>query len=137
MSVFRDGPAKDVVQLPNEIINGVECLHYRVEHTRTMDTLLQRMEDAPDSNVRDSLENAIEMLQEIELTESSEIWIGKVDHIVRQRRHTREQTSDRDVELGSPSVTVPEGVRYKIDGTFTYSGFNEQVEIEAPVSLDP
>ena len=36
-------------------------------------------------------------------------------------------------EFGFPNVVIPEGTRFAITVTFTFSGFNEPVEIEAPI----
>ena len=59
--------------------------------------------------------------------------MGKDDYLVRQYRNVQERTSDGEHEFGFPNVVIPEGTRYAMTVTFTFSDFNEPVEIEAPI----
>ena len=79
------------------------------------------------------LKSLIEGIQTAKLTETREVWVGKSDYLVRQVREIQVRTSDGTFEFGFPNVVIPEGTRFAITVTFTFSGFNEPVEIEAPI----
>ena len=60
-------------------------------------------------------------------------WIANNDYVILQARYVPERTSDGKHEYGFPNLAIPEGTRYAMTVTFTFSGFNEPVEIEAPI----
>ena len=133
MEVFTDSHAGDVIELPSESIDGVECWRYRIDHNRTLDNALEQLEEATDLETIEWLRAWVESIHREELTEWTEVWIGKDDYLVRQSRNVQERTSDGEHEFGFPNVVIPEGTRFAITVTFTFSGFNEPVEIEAPI----
>ena len=95
------------------------------------------MEEASDLETRDMLKGLIEGTQSAQLTETREIWVGKDDYLIRQVKETQVRTSDGKHEFGFPNVIVPEGAKYTFTTTMSFSGFNQPVEIEAPVSVAP
>ena len=133
LDVFISAAVEDVIELPSESIDGVECWRYRVDHTSILDDFMKQMEEASDLETREMLKSLIEGIQTAKLTETREIWVGKSDYLVRQVREIQVRTSDGTFEFGYPNVVIPEGAEFTITVTFTFSGFNEPVEIEAPI----
>ena len=133
LDVFVGDAVEDVIELPSESIDGVECWRYRVDHTSILDDLMKQMEEASDLETRERLERSVQGLQMAALTETREIWVGKSDYLIRQVREVQVRTSDGTFEFGYPNVVIPEGAEFTVAGTFTFSGFNEPVEIEAPI----
>ena len=133
LDVFISAAVEEVRELPSESIDGVECWRYRVDHNRTLDSALEQLEEATDLETIESLRAWVESIRRAELAEWAEVWIGKDDYLVRQSRNVQERTSDGEYEFGFPNVVIPEGTRFAITATFTFSGFNEPVEIEAPI----
>ena len=133
LDVFVGDAVEDVIELPSESIDGVECLRYRIDHTSILDDLMKQMEEASDLETRERLERSVRGLQMAALTETREIWVGKSDYLIRQVREVQVRTSDGTFEFGYPNVVIPEGAEFTVAGTFTFSGFNEPVEIEAPI----
>ena len=133
LDVFISAAVEDVIELPSESIDGVECWRYRVDHASILDDFMKQMEEASDLETREMLKSLIEGIQTAKLTETREVWVGKSDYLVRQVREIQVRTSDGTFEFGFPNVVIPEGTRFAITVTFTFSGFNEPVEIEAPI----
>ena len=133
LDVFISAAVEEVRELPSESIDGVECWRYRVDHNRTLDSALEQLEEATDLETIESLRAWVESIRREEVAEWAEVWIGKDDYLVRQSRNVQERTSDGEHEFGFPNVVIPEGTRYAMTVTFTFSGFNEPVEIEAPI----
>ena len=133
LDVFISAAVEEVMELPSESIDGVECWRFRVDHNRTLDSALEQLEEATDLETIESLRAWVESIRRAELAEWAEVWIGKDDYLVRQSRNVQERTSDGEYEFGFPNVVIPEGTRFAITVTFTFSGFNEPVEIEAPI----
>ena len=133
LDVFISAAVEEVMELPSESIDGVECWRYRVDHSRTLDNALEQLEEATDLETIEFLRAWVESIRRAELAEWAEVWIGKDDYLVRQSRNVQERTSDGEYEFGFPNVVIPEGTRFAITATFTFSGFNEPVEIEAPI----
>ena len=135
LDVFISAAVEEVMELPSESIDGVECWRYRVDHNRTLDNALEQLEEATDLETIEFLRAWVESIRREELTEWAEVWIGKDDYLVRQSRNVQERTSDGKHEYGFPNVVIPEGTRYAMTVTLTFSGFNEPVEIEAPIII--
>ena len=133
LDVFISAAVEEVMELPSESIDGVECWRFRVDHNITLDSALEQLEEATDLETIESLRAWVESIRRAELAEWAEVWIGKDDYLVRQSRNVQERTSDGEYEFGFPNVVIPEGTRFAITVTFTFSGFNEPVEIEAPI----
>ena len=134
---FMDAPAEDVIELPSESINGIECLRFRLNHNRTLDDALEQLEETTDLETRGFLREWVERIHREELAEWAEVWIGKDDYLVRQSSNVQERTYDGEYEAGFPNVVIPDGTRFAFTATFTFSDFNQPVEIEAPVSIEP
>ena len=133
LDVFISAAVEEVMELPSESIDGVECWRYRVDHNRTLDNALEQLEEATDLETIEFLRAWVESIRREELTEWTEVWMGKDDYLVRQYRNVQERTSDGEHEFGFPNVVIPEGTRYAMTVTLTFSDFNEPVEIEAPI----
>ena len=133
LDVFISAAVEDVIELPSESIDGVECWRYRVDHTSILDHLMKQMEEESDLETRERLERSVQGLQMAALTETREIWVGKSDYLIRQVREVQVRTSDGTFEFGYPNVVIPEGAEFTITATTNFSGFNEPVEIEAPI----
>ena len=133
LDVFISAAVEEVMELPSESIDGIECWRFRLDHNRTLDNALEQLEEATDLETIEWLRTWVESIRRAELAEWAEVWIGKDDYLVRQSRNVQERTSDGEYEFGFPNVVIPEGTRFAITATFTFSDFNEPVEIEAPV----
>ena len=48
LDVFISAAVEEVMELPSESIDGVECWRYRVDHNRTLDNALEQLEEATD-----------------------------------------------------------------------------------------
>ena len=137
LDVFISAAVEDVIELPSESIDGVECWRYRVDHNSILDDFMKQMEEASDLETREMLKSLIEGIQTAKLIETREVWVGKSDYLVRQVREIQVRTSDGTFEFGYPNVVIPEGAEFTITVTFTFSDFNEPVEIEVPILAAP
>ena len=86
MDVFISAAVEEVMELPSESIDGVECWRYRVDHNRTLDSALEQLEEATDLETIEFLRAWVESIHREELIEWAEVWIGKDDYLVRQSR---------------------------------------------------
>ena len=48
LDVFISAAVEEVMELPSESMDGVECWRYRVDHNRTLDNALEQLEEATD-----------------------------------------------------------------------------------------
>ena len=122
--------------LPDEAIDGILCEHYQGSNNDVynLDYYREQVENETDPEVKEHLENTLANLEQIqEQTEPSallEVWIGKDDHILRQMRSTMQMTTTDDEDFNG--TIVPEGTRITVTAKWTFSNFNEPVEIEEP-----
>lgn len=113
---------KDVVQLEDGEIEGVDCLHYRGTYDyekKLRDRSGSGLPPASDEDIQEALEDYRSRVGE----ETISLWIGKEDYLVRQ------MTLETTPSAGS-GETGTHGV------TYTYSNFNEPPVIEAPLDDD-
>ena len=121
--------------LPDEVINGVICEHYRGSYDYyNLDYYREQIENEIDPDRKESLQSILatmeQMQEEMETSAVSEYWFGKDDHILRQSRSTTSITMTEDTDF--KGTIVPAEERVTIIGTATFSNFNEPVEIEEP-----
>jgi len=130
----------DIEELPDEVIDGVNCLHYRGVYVPSLgiEELEKQLEEESDPDMKRHIQHFIEKGKEYQMlfTEVIEIWISPDDYRVRQESSTLtinptydHYSSDYDLDL-----PVPEGATITKITTRTtrYTCFNEPVEIEAP-----
>jgi len=118
----------DLETLPEEMIDGVRCLHYlgkldmekRIEETRHN---IQEFNASSDTHVVTDaqMEEMFEQMRSIDVTH--EIWIGEDDYLIRQVKTEQRGPADKG---GPISVSM----------TMRYSGFNQPVTIEPPLDSD-
>ena len=99
--------ASEIEVLPEENIDGVSCYHYLI---------------AVDTEKYVELVNDNWAWQDTTITE--ELWIGKDDYIIRQRKHEYKHTSE-DMQVSSSTVFM-----------FKYYDFNAPISIEPPVDAE-
>ena len=131
---FMQSPGENVTQLDDEVIDDVESWRYRLPTTSTdpLKNLMEDIEKEADPQRKEMLGALIEVMRKMgERTRTTEIWIGKEDYLVRQFSTATSQNAVGSEEFGN--ITIPEGTRYTVTMTFKLFGFNEPVEIEAPI----
>ena len=85
--------------------------------------------------MKEMLNEQIGYLRESGITESTEVWIGKNDYLLRRIKTEQARIAVGYVEFGFPNVVIPEGTRFTITAAFAFTDFNEPVEIEPPTVL--
>mgnify|MGYP001027903008 CR=1 FL=1 len=126
---------EDVVRLDDDVVDGVDSWRYGASHTRTLDTLVERMEAETAPDMKEMLNEQIGYIRESGIIESTEIWMGKEDYLLRQINMEQTRIAVGYVEFGFPNVVIPEGTRFTITAAFAFTDFNEPVEIEPPTVL--
>jgi len=104
----------DIEELPDEVIDNVDCLHYRGRWD--IDILENMGETVPAPVI--------------------EFWISKDNYLVHQQRITISQdvnTDDLNDDYKDMSLPKDAIITISATKTITYSDFNEPVEIEAPL----
>lgn len=102
-----------IVQLPNQVIDGVQCRHYRI--TIDSGVLLSTPEEPADPATSD------------ELGVQLEIWIGVSDNFVHQQQQL--------VEFKDFSSDPPDS--FTLLSVITYTNINEPVTITPPLIETP
>ncbi len=120
-----------IEELPDEVIGDVACVHYR----GSLDSLKrfrEQLAEESDPKGKETLQQLLEILEQMEVTIVIEVWIGKDDYLVWQQRVTQSQKVLPDTfdDQGTPA---PEGTTMTITVTMESSDFNKPVEIEAPL----
>ena len=126
---FMKSPSESVVKLDDEGIDGVKSWRYRTS-VDLLETQIRAMEEETDPELKASLQELVEIFRRQAMTQTTEVWIGKEDYLVRQLRIATSQNAVGSQEFGD--ITIPEGTRFTVTMTLRLSGFNEPVEIEAP-----
>ena len=126
---FMKSPSQSVVKLDDEAIDGVESWRYRTS-VDLLETQIRAMEEETDPELKASLQELVEIFRKQATTQTTEVWIGKEDYLVRQLRVATSQNAAGSQGFGD--ITIPEGTRFTVTMTLRFSGFNEPVEIEAP-----
>jgi len=126
---FMKSPSESVVKLDDEAIDGVESWRYRTS-VDLLETQIRAMEEEIDPELKASLQELVEIFRKQATTQTTEVWIGKEDYLVRQLRVATSQNAAGSQGFGD--ITIPEGTRFTVTMTLRFSGFNEPVEIEAP-----
>ncbi len=126
---FMKSPSESVVKLDDEAIDGVKSWRYRTS-VDFLEAQIQAMEEETDPELKASLQELVEIFRKQAMTQTTEVWIGKEDYLVRQLRIATSQNAVGSQEFGD--ITIPEGTRFTVTMTLRLSGFNEPVEIEAP-----
>jgi len=137
----------DIEELPDEVIDGVNCLHYRGVYVIPLESmgieeLEKELEEETDPDRKEQLQWVIETTKKhyeenlMLFTEVIEIWISPDDYRVRQESSTRtyNRTYDHYWSGYDEDIPVPEDATITVITTHTtrYTCFNEPVEIEAP-----
>ena len=107
-----------IEELPDEVIDGVSCVHYR-GRIDPLQGLREQLVKESDPRRKEALQQTLEMQEQMEMTIVVEVWIGKDDYLVWQQRVTQPQKF--------------EGTTMKLTMVTKFSDFNEPVEIEAPL----
>ena len=124
-----------VERLPNEVVDGVPCQHYRVSFNLADMAKSMASQDNGDNEYM-SLMKA----RAGEIQMESEYWVGEVDGRVRQMRMHIIMPGDlakRLAALTARSGNIPDIIfPPKMETTITmrFSDYNKPVHIEAPVS---
>ena len=122
---------ENVVQLPDEDIDGVEYWRHRITSTSDLsDGLIQDIEEENDPEMKKQFEELIQSVWGTEITETSDYLVGKDDYLVHQLVMTTSQNAPGGQEFDD--FTIPEGVKMTVSTSFRFSDFNSPVEIEAP-----
>jgi len=119
----------DLEKLPDEMIDGVDCLHYkgRIDMARPVEEQMANLDPAQPGY--EQLLEAMEWLRQMKT--EVELWIGKADYLIRQIK------ADYLIRQIKYDMQVPpeDSGRW---GTFSsivrHYDFNEPIEIEAPVA---
>ncbi|MFC1925087.1 hypothetical protein ACFLW2_00135 [Chloroflexota bacterium] len=129
---------KDVEELPDEVIDGVNCLHYRGKWDVLKD-MREEMEKETDPAIKASLQKQLELNEQNHerwgTTFTMEFWIGEGDYLVRQQRLiTSSKGTPDEFGLNYNDIQVPADaiVTKSMTSTVKFSRFDEPVEIEAP-----
>lgn len=122
--------------LPDEVIDGVSCVHYRGSYDPFhLDALREQIENETDPDLKEMLQHILEvqeqLKEEMEMTAVAEVWIGKDDYLVRQKCVTQswKMTDDEDIN----GTLFPVGTKVTFTGILKFSNFNEPVKIEVPL----
>lgn len=110
----------DLEKLPDEKIDGVDCIHYRgmVDVDRVIEEQKAKLDPRQPhyEEMLKGLEDMRNMKTEVEL------WIGKEDYLIRQMKHDMQVPSEDTGKLDTSSSLVK------------YYDFNEPIVIEPPES---
>lgn len=110
----------DLEKLPDEEVDGVDCLHYRgrVDIDRMVDEWKAELDPAQPEyeEMLEAMERQRQMKTEVEL------WIGKDDYLIRQMKHDMQVPSEDAGQWDTSSSIV------------RYYDFNEPIQIEPPVT---
>ena len=122
-------PSESFVKLDDEAIDGVKSWRCRTS-VNPVETQILAMQEETDPELKASLQELVEIFRKQAMTQTTEVWIGQEDYLVRQLRIATSQNAVGSQEFGD--ITIPDGTRFTVTMTLRLSGFNEPVEIEAP-----
>ncbi len=133
---FMEGPGDKVVRLDDEVINGVECWHFRVSNY-VLATLIQAVDEAIDPEAREARQEMVDQWEAAATTNEIDVWIGKEDYLVRQTRSVLSQSAPEEIDDTLYDIAIPQGTTLTSTTMLNLSGFNEPVVIEAPTNAEP
>lgn len=113
----------DIERLPDEVIDGTDCFHY--EGTYDWEKQLREIFSDDSASGRPPLSEAqlqerIEEEREEAGTTTINVWIGKEDYLIRKMERVTQRPDMSGVVRTSTQI-------------MSFSGFNEPIEIAAPV----
>ena len=112
----------DIKQLPDENVDGVQCLHYQAN--TDIEKLMADQKAYFGSNPIFTKEFRERVINSMRLRKVSiELWIGKDDHFIYRRR-----TIDQPADIGLVSYSNPVTI-----GDYKYYDFNKPLTITAPL----
>lgn len=122
---------EDIEELPEEVIDGINCVHYR-GRIDPLKGLREQLAEESDPKQKEGLQQLLEAQEQMEMTVTTEVWIGKGDYLVRQQRVIQSMKAPPGgiLDQGTP---VPERTIMTVTVVWRFSDFNEPVEIEAPL----
>ena len=102
---FMKSPSESVVKLDDEAIDGVKSWRYRTS-VNLLEKQVQAMEEETDPELKASLQELVEIFRKQAMTQTTEVWIGKEDYLVRQLRIATSPNAVGSQEVGD--ITIPE-----------------------------
>lgn len=120
----------DLEKLPDEKIDGIDCLHYRgrIDTNRVVEeqkTILKAQLDPSAPEYKEALKS-LEQLRRLKT--NVELWIDKDDYLIRQRKQ----------EMQMPpmeSTTGETAGGWSTSSVQRYYDFNQMIEIEPPAQI--
>ena len=117
-------------KLPDEEIDGVQCIHYRGK--LDVDSIIEEYEARLETQLDPSspeYQKALKRLEQQERWETViELWIGKDDYLIRQKK------SDTLMPAIEPGTGEAEEEKYYARGSLEkYYDFHEPIKIKPPV----
>ena len=110
----------DLEKLLDEMIDGVDCLHYkgRIDMARTVEEQMANLDPA-----QPGYEQMLEAMEQLrQMKTEVELWIGKDDYLIRQIKYDMQVPSEDSGQWDTLSSKVQ------------YYDFNEPIEIKPPVT---
>jgi len=107
-----------LVAMPDEAVDSVDCFHYKGSIDPLQD-LREMVAKESNPKRKESLQQTLEMQEQMEMSVVVEVWIGKDDYLMRQHHWTLSQKF--------------EGTAMEATAIWKFYDFNEPVEIEPPL----
>jgi outer membrane lipoprotein-sorting protein len=124
----------DVAELPDETVDGTDCLHYqgRIDLTSGLDDAIAELDpnDSRYEGMRQVLESQKEWLSR--QRSEVELWIGKDDYLLRRLRYLMQIPAWDPLEEDSETAEQEEWD--SVSMVVRYYDFNEDISIEPPLS---
>ncbi len=124
----------DVEKLPDETIDGADCLHYRggIDLGSDLEDMIAELD--PDDPRYEGMLQTLEFEREwfSRFRAEVELWIGKDDHLLRRMRYFLRMPSRDSFEEDSETTEQEEWD--SVSMVVRYYDFNEEIGIEAPLS---